>query len=663
MMGRRALAGLVAVGSLLAVGGLPAGASNQRPPAAADAQIDLVTQTPVVAQGGTFAVWVRLGGVPAEGSVRLVIHARVRSRSELAASMEGAELRGRVIDTVTPLSALAPDADGARRVAVSLDPATGGLALQTEGVYPVQLIAQDALGTPLATLVTHLILAPPSDDEAPALGVAVVVDLGAPPALQPDGTIELDRGAVDAMGQLVTGLLAAPTVPVTMAASPETLDALQASTEPADALLLDGLRSAAGGRYVLARPYVEVSPDELVASGLAGEVGEQLSQGRRALTDALGVEPVTTVGVAPPTLDTDGANALRYNGQRRLVVAEDRFEPLSPDTISYSLAQPFLLTGPAPVEVLSTDATVLERLATDDGPGLVVSRVLAELALLRLEQPSVARSVVVPIGPGVPATVERLLLEGLAFGRPFAAMSLDQAFDHAEPLLDGGGNQLHRALVPLAITPLPAQDRRAIADARAHLETFAELVGNDGAVLDPLSRHLLLASSSALGGSARRAHLAAVEGAVDAVSGAVSTPGSVTLTLTARDGTIPLTITNDARIPLHVSVRLSSRKLEFPDGDTIDLDLPEGITRIDINVRTRATGAFPLDATVVTPDGQRVLANTRYTVRSTAVSGVGLVISLGAGLFLVVWWARHWRRTRRSKKLVAVGGHPAALGG
>ena len=62
---------------------------------------------------------------------------------------------------------------------------------------------------------------------------------------------------------------------------------------------------------------------------------------------------------------------------------------------------------------------------------------------------------------------------------------------------------------------------------------------------------------------------------------------------------------------------------------------------------------------MTSPDAQRSLATTRYTVRSTAVSGAGLVLSLGAGVFLITWWARHWHRTRRSAKLVAANGHPA----
>ena len=115
-------------------------------------------------------------------------------------------------------------------------------------------------------------------------------------------------------------------------------------------------------------------------------------------------------------------------------------------------------------------------------------------------------------------------------------------------------------------------------------------------------------------------------------------------------------------MPCRSSVRLRSQKLEFPEGETIPLVLTEPSTRIDIPVRARTSGAFPLQIDVTTPDGQRRLAMSRYTVRSTAVSGAGLVLSIGAGAFLVVWWARHWHRTRRSARLVAADAHPADAG-
>jgi hypothetical protein len=631
--------------------------------------IELVDQTPVAAPGSTFVAHVRLPGVPADGSVRIVVHQRVRSRSELAQSMEGEGLRSEVFATVSAISSLPAQTDGSRRLALSLDPANGGLSLSTEGVYPVELIAQDAAAVPIATLITHLIVPPEVGDEAPPLGVAVVAEVGAPTALQPDGTVTLSRTQVDDMAGVVAGLTAASAVPVSIAARPETIDALLASPEPGDPELVAALRQSVAGRTVLALPYVEVSPDALAPAGLLDQLGLQTSKGRAVLTDELGAEPIATVSMSPPALGAVGLAALGGLGVHRVVVAADQTVPLEPGIISYSLAQPFVLTPPegtptgdgaTPTLALATDAIVLDRLATPGTPGLVTSRVLAELALLRLEQPSVARSVVLPLPPSTPIGVVQQVLDGLGVGRPFAPMTLDDAFDHARPLLDGGGNPVDLALLPAAPESISADVGRSIEEAQADLGTFSGLVGRRSPTLEPLSRHLLVAMATGLSEDRRRAHVATVDSEIDAVSSTVTAPATFTLTLAARDGTIPLTIQNESGTPLRVAVHLRSQKLEFPEGETIPLVLTEPSTRIDIPVRARTSGAFPLQIDITTPDGQRRLAMSRYTVRSTAVSGAGLVLSIGAGAFLIAWWARHWHRTRRSARLVAADSHPAS---
>jgi len=671
MSSRRRASAALAVGlALLGLRGQEVGASA--PPVsvqeAAGAQIELAAQTPVVAPGGTFTVGLRLADIPADGRIKITVHQRVRSRSELAQSMDGDGLRSEVISTAIPLTSLATDPDGTRILVLSLDPATGGLLLPTEGVYPVALVAQDSSGTALATLITHLIVPPEEGDDAPPLGVAVVPELGAPPALQPDGTIQLDRAAVDEMAELVAGLVAVPDVPATLAVQPETVEALTESPVASDAELVAALRQAAADRTVMALPYVNVSPDDLAAASLLGELGPQIERGRQVLTGTLAIEPTASVRMAPPDLGSDGLAALAFSGVRRVVVADDQVAPLDSGILRFSLAQPFLLqvpggtprpAGPGLIQAMATDPVMLDRLATKGSPALVASRVLAELALLRLEQPSVARSAVIPLGAGTPALVVEHLLEGLDAGPPFAPMSLNEAFDHAMPLLDGGGNRVDRRLLPRTATPMRSADARALTAARSHLDTFVGLLGDDATRSDPLARQLLIATGSGLSATERRGHVAAVETAIEEVTSEVTAPATFTLTLTAREGTIPLTIRNGSGVPLHVSIRLRSQKLDFPEGDTIERVLTGETTRIDIAVRTRATGAFPLEVDVRSPDGQQSLAMTRYTVRSTAVSGAGLVLSVGAGLFLVVWWARHWRRTRRSDRLVAANGHPS----
>lgn len=354
--------------------------------------------------------------------------------------------------------------------------------------------------------------------------------------------------------------------------------------------------------------------------------------------------------------------ALRFIGVQRIVVPEADVEPLDTGIITYSLAQPFLLAPPAgrsgpALQALTVDPVVAERVRSPGSPGLIVSRVLAELAFTRLEQPSVARSLVVPLPPGTPAAVVEGLLSGLGSGRPFAPLTLDGAFEHTVPLVDRGDNQVDRRLRSQPIAPLSAELAATLREARAELASFRTLVGAESPQGDQLGRQLLLATADRLTGSARRAHVVAVDDAIEAVTSQVSTPATFTLTLTAREGTIPLTIRNDSGLPLRVTVRMRSQKLQFPEGDVRELVLTEETTRVDLAVRARASGAFPLQVEVTSPDGRERLAATRYTVRSTAVSGAGLILSLGAGLFLVVWWARHWRRTRRSAKLVATT-HP-----
>jgi hypothetical protein len=550
-------------------------------------------------------------------------------------------------------------------------PAPGGLPrLPTEGVYPLALTAQDAAGQELATLVTHVIVPPEPGDDAPDLAVAVVAELGLPPALQPDGTVDLDEDEVSGLAALAAGLAAAPDVPATLDVRPETVDALRQGTDPSHLALVDTIRAAAAGRSVLAAPYASIDLDALARAGLASELGPQLERGGSVLEGALGVEPDDRAMVGPPSLGSLGLGALAFVGATRVLLDDADVEPLGAGVIRYSLAQPFVVSvpessdaedrTPGDVLALAADPTVVERLSTEGSDGLVVSRVLAELALLRLEQPSVARAAVVPLRAGLSSGAVRQLLEALGTGRPFEAVTLAGAFERTAPVLDGGGNPAERPLQPTGRDEITAEVARELAGARAAVATFRSLVGRGSQLPEPADRHLLLAGANGIDSDERLAHLDAATGAVDEVAAKISTPARFTITLTDREGTIPLTLRNDAGVPLRVSVRLRSQKLEFPDGDTMLLRLTEPTTRVDIRVRSRATGAFPLVIEVRTPDGQRTLSTSRYTVRSTAISGVGLVVSVGAGAFLIVWWARHWRRTRRSRRLIAANGHPTA---
>jgi hypothetical protein len=63
---------------------------------------------------------------------------------------------------------------------------------------------------------------------------------------------------------------------------------------------------------------------------------------------------------------------------------------------------------------------------------------------------------------------------------------------------------------------------------------------------------------------------------------------------------------------------------------------------------------FPLEVTLWTPDGSQLLAHNRDTVRSTAVSGVGVILIVLAIVSLAVWWIRDLHHGRRARRLVPV---------
>ena len=90
----------------------------------------------------------------------------------------------------------------------------------------------------------------------------------------------------------------------------------------------------------------------------------------------------------------------------------------------------------------------------------------------------------------------------------------------------------------------------------------------------------------------------------------------------------------------------ASDRLELPQG-SIETTLDGRRTVVHVHVRTRASGDTPVRIRVLTPDRSVVLAETQYVVRSTAVSGVGILLTVLAGGFLALWWGRHWWRHRQ----------------
>lgn len=265
--GRRAGAAAAAVLAVLAglAGVLPGVGVGRAGAQDSGSVLRLASQTPWVGPGEELVLRldVTTAEEPADVELAVGVYRRARNRSEFAQSLQDGP-RGNPITVVppAPLSELATDAAGAFVVRLPVQdpgqpPDPARLRLAAEGVYPVRVELREAGGgATLAGLVTHLVYTRPPQPGGFPVEVALVLPVHAALALQPDGTRSLNRRDADAVGALARSLEAQPGVPVTLVPTPETLDALDASTRPEDRETLAALRRGLAGRQVVASPYV-----------------------------------------------------------------------------------------------------------------------------------------------------------------------------------------------------------------------------------------------------------------------------------------------------------------------------------------------------------------------------------------------------------------------
>jgi Family of unknown function (DUF6049) len=638
-----------------------------RPPAAGqagdDPRITLLDQaSPWVRPGGEFRLSVQVAGAPGDALLSMLAHEKLDSRSALSDSFNG-EDPGEVVANwgSQPLAGL-PRGTG-DRVELNWPIGAGGAELDDEGVYPVTVMLTTPTGTLLTEMVTYLLLLPAERELYPPLSVAVLFEIGGPePALQPDGSVSLDK-ARERFEQRTRALTDTGNVPATVAPLPETLDAL-GDDGASGQQHLDELRIGLAGREVLARPYVDLDPSALLAADLASEIPTESVAGAEVIRRRFDTEPLGGIWVTDSTIGPDDVAVLRAPmAAWGAVVPQDAVTGIPGDDP--------LPEGPAPLAPVALDedgplAMVADQALSDrlagDGGALDAQRFLAELTTMWLTRPSVERGVVVRIPPDVdidPELVARAL-QGLSLsgGDGVRPVTVSRLFGEIEPL----GSAEQPTVAELApdrssddFGSLAAPLRRAWDEQRGLAGTMT-----DTAEVTRLQRSLLVALGAATPQADRRAYVDRVDEVLVGLQDAVSA-APITITLTARSGTIPLTLLNATTQPVTVTVNLSSSQLEFPDGNRLVLTVDPGQLRHDLRVRTRTSGAFSLDVEVTSPDpeGSIVLDDATITVRSTTVSGVGLLLSGGAGLFLLIWWARHWRSTRRARRLVQ---HPSARG-
>jgi hypothetical protein len=645
---------------------LPAGAAAVPEPTVA-----LLEQPAFVRLGDDMAFRLAIDG-PTEGlEVRAVIYRYTSSRLTFERTISGDRLGSPIATASAPVATLPVAAEGGRLLTIPLqdpdlprDPARVRVALPTTvdaGVYPVEVeLWNPDRAERVGGFVTHMVAVGSQADGGLPVGarldVAWVWRIASAPATQPDGKLrEGFRRSVAPGGRLArvaSALPAARSVPLTLALGPETMAAWRhaAQLDPAAQTGLTALRNAAQTHQVLARPYVPIDGPSLESAGLGGEVPRELAAGRDSLGATLSATVDPRTSDASP-VDAASLTRLQREGVARVVVAADSLATAEAAD-QFTPARPFTLTaGGQSFAAVETNED-LARLLTGAGPpALRAQRFLAGLAVVALEQPNEQRGVAIdsPVGWAPQPTLLAAVLAGLTGNPLLEPTTLDGLFERV-PAATGRSGPTVRTLAPVSARPAPVTLAEYL-QSRADLDALASMIGAEDPTVDHGRESLLLALSSAPTEAAARrrghAQLASIETAVRDYASGVHAPQGRTVTLTSPTAEIPVSLLNSTGRAVTVRVRLESPKLRFPDGAERVLTLPPRNTTTRFTVQARTSGTFPLRVVVTSENGGIALQEARYTVRSTVVSGVGVFLTIGAGLFLAIWWVTHWRRSRR----------------
>jgi len=661
--------------------------------------LTLLGQSPavVLAQPGGAPFELDLGigaNVPSDAQVAVTVDDRLSNRSTFLE-----DLVRTPTDTLDALpriavDSLSPTSDGGRAFVATV--VSSGTATRSAGatptidlgcvsgntcagVYPLVVALEGPGGGIIAHLTTFLTYAESTSE--PKLFFALVLPFQAPivvdaRSLLPGAGVRLSASEITTLADVTTVLRTNPAVPLTLAANPATVQALEsvartvgsAQAQTAQRILVSLAALFAGPAthdQFLPQPYVPIDLSALAGAGVTTEIAAQMN-GAAAVMSPIHPSPTTPVLETPPPapgqpntgtwiatgpVSSSLARGLPLVHASRVVLPDT---DLASTTTQGTWSETFTLSlGTQQVFAAASDTHLAAQFQDDGDPVLAANQVLADLAMIQSEYPSEAGRGLVAVVPSTwqpnPAFL-RALLSGLTNNPVVEPVTINNFFgDVVTGKYEAPTRRLATTDAAPAISPSEAS---AIVRARQRLDAFYAAVGSSPPVVTELYDRLLAAESSDLGPRRQRVALSLFERALNNQLHQIRL-ATTSVTLTARSGSIPVTITNNSGYTVHAFLTVSGDKFEFPAGSTrsIVLDRPTFSTRISVLART--SGELPLTLTLsspTTPAGPPlVIARGQISVRWTATSLVGILLTAGSVLVLAVWWARTWLRGRERR--------------
>ncbi len=491
------------------------------------------------------------------------------------------------------------------------------LYLPADGVHPVSIEISDS-DEILGQLNTNLIHLPDEATSIDPVSVSIIL-----PVTQADG---LASGLTIADTTVI--LQQHPNLPMTIQIGADGLSQLAI-----DEQLNSEFSEALGDRLLVVSPGLDLDPSALAEIG-QGRLFTQSVDTARTQAVELGLLPATNILPWDGTLTAAGVDLIAGIGIEVLLAS------------SGSTVRTGILNGNnTSVEAVQPSGEFSSQLDTGDDVVARAHQLLAELALL-------TRSDTSPVILGGDAFQQldrrslEILLDSWEVLAPVQLVSLQQAV-------------AAQSSPPIRVAEQPEQDLAPLGEIITQIEamiaTYQSYFLNGGTEPEWFQTALISSLSRERNPTDRQLRINQIVEDIETSFAPINVVENQQFTLTTTRFALPLQLETAAVGPRQVLIRFQSDKIKVYTDSTYSSDqdlivtLSPGATTMTINVEAKALGLSPVDVIILTPDGQRQLATGQFSVRSTGIPGLGLLLSGTAGVFLFVWWLTHHRRERKGE--------------
>ena len=590
--------------------------------------IQITHQSPIAQAGGSLDFTLRLPGVVAyDDQIIVTVHEPVIDETGFLQSVNGQGLGGVLASRTIDVSDLDLDPWGLAPIKFPLtNSGDNAIRVARPGVYPITIEMRTASQELVGRVVTHLIRI--GEEPSQRLPLALVAEI-------PHSAGHSDsKQNVDTASAWFNLLVNHSDIPVSITFQPNQIDS---AVNEAAVQQFQGTKT----QHELVRgSFIPIDESALMDAGLTREVSTLLEIGSKQLR-SLGTLAPPTLWVGHGMADAAQVDRRWQRGIREVIVEPSSLSPL-PDTAPRG-----------PVEILGVDsnvrALVVDHLSSQKGHDTAASeahRVLAHLAIIAFTQQPTPL-LVLDLGAGTrDVDFATAFLRGLPHLDWVEPVPASAAITKSLLLKDGKLQQYRLRSQPNSTT----ENFTGYRDAQRYLTSFRSMIRDeDASEHDQLSQKLLFSLSSDSSQLDRRTLWESIVSRIRVQTSLIDIPPDESIQLTSRKASVPFSFQNRANIPLRVELRIIGEKLtveDFDDGESTTLVLEPGVTTHRFLLHALGSGSFPVTIELHSPDGGLLVGKAQAAIRATTPTGVGLGLTIGAAVFLVIWWVVDTKRKK-----------------